>query len=51
MLYIKNIISQVVSLKITNIYYILEYNINLLLFVLFLDKGINIYFKNKNIIL
>jgi hypothetical protein len=51
MLRVKNIISQVVSLKITNIYYIPEYNINLLLLVLFLDKGISTYFKNKNIIL
>jgi hypothetical protein len=51
MLRIKNIIGQVVSLKITDIYYIPEYNINLLLLVLFLDKRINAYFKNKNIIL
>jgi hypothetical protein len=48
--HVKNITGQVVSLKITDICYIPEYNINLLLFVLFLDKGI-IYFKNKNIIL
>jgi hypothetical protein len=48
---VKNIAGQIVSLKITDIYYILEYNINLLLLVLFLDKGINTYFKNKNIIL
>jgi hypothetical protein len=51
MLYIKNITSQVISLKITDIYYIPEYNINLLLLVLLLDKGISTYFKNKNIIL
>jgi hypothetical protein len=51
MLRIKNITGQVVSLKITNIYYIPEYNINLLLLVLLLDKRISIYFKNKNIIL
>jgi hypothetical protein len=51
MLHIKNITGQVVSLKITNIYYIPEYNINLLLLVLFLDKRISTYFKNKNIIL
>jgi hypothetical protein len=51
MFYVKNITGQVISLKIINIYYILKYNINLLLFVLFLDKRISIYFKNKNIIL
>jgi hypothetical protein len=51
MLYIKNITSQVISLKITDIYYIPEYNINLLLLVLLLDKRISTYFKNKNIIL
>jgi hypothetical protein len=50
MLRIKDIAGQVVSLKITNIYYIPECNVNLLL-VLFLDKGISVYFKNKNIIL
>jgi hypothetical protein len=48
---VKNIISQVVFLKITNIYYIPEYNINLLSLALLLDKRISIYFKNKNIIL
>jgi hypothetical protein len=51
MFYIKNIVGQVISLKITNIYYIPEYNINLLLLVLLLDKRISTYFKNKNIIL
>jgi hypothetical protein len=51
MLHVKNIIGQVVSLKITNIYYIPEYNINLLLLALFLDKRISTYFKNKNIVL
>jgi hypothetical protein len=50
-LHVKNIIGQVVFLKIINIYYIPEYNINLLLLVLLLDKRINTYFKNKNIIL
>jgi hypothetical protein len=49
--HVKNIASQVVSLKITNIYYIPEYNINLLLLALLLDKRISAYFKNKNIIL
>jgi hypothetical protein len=49
--HIKNIIGQVVSLKITDIYYIPKCNVNLLLLVLFLDKKINTYFKNKNIIL
>jgi hypothetical protein len=51
MLHVKNIVGQVVSLKIIDIYYIPEYNINLLLLALFLDKGISAYFKNKNIIL
>jgi hypothetical protein len=51
MLRIKNIIGQVFSLKITDIYYIPKYNINLLSLALFLDKGINTYFKNKNIVL
>jgi hypothetical protein len=50
-LHVKNIAGQVVSLKITNIYYIPECNINLLLLALFLDKRISIYFKNKNIVL
>jgi hypothetical protein len=50
-LHVKNIAGQVVSLKIIDIYYIPEYNINLLLLALLLNKGINIYFKNKNIIL
>jgi hypothetical protein len=48
---VKNIAGQVISLKITDIYYIPKYNINLLLLVLFLDKRINTHFKNKNIIL
>jgi hypothetical protein len=48
---VKNIIGQIIFLKIIDIYYIPEYNINLLLLVLFLDKGISTYFKNKNIIL
>jgi hypothetical protein len=48
---VKNIAGQVVSLKIIDIYYIPEYNINLLLLALLLNKGISIYFKNKNIIL
>jgi hypothetical protein len=51
MLRVKNIIGQVVSLNITDVYYIPEYNVNLLLLALFLDKGISAYFKNKNIIL
>jgi hypothetical protein len=50
-LHIKNIAGQVISLKITNIYYIPECNVNLLLLALFLDKGISTYFKNKNIVL
>jgi hypothetical protein len=48
---VKNIAGQVVFLKIINIYYIPKYNINLLLLVLFLNKKINTYFKNKNIVL
>jgi hypothetical protein len=51
MLRVKNIVGQVVSLKITDVYYIPEYNVNLLLLALLLDKGISAYFKNKNIIL
>jgi hypothetical protein len=51
MLRVKNIIGQVVSLKITDVYYIPEYNVNLLLLALLLDKGISAYFKNKNIVL
>jgi hypothetical protein len=51
MLRVKNIAGQVVSLKIIDIYHIPEYNINLLSLALLLDKRINIYFKNKNIIL
>jgi hypothetical protein len=51
MLRVKNIIGQVVSLKITDVYYIPKYNINLLLLALFLNKRISAYFKNKNIVL
>jgi hypothetical protein len=50
-LHVKNITGQVVSLKIIDIYHIPKCNVNLLLLVLFLDKRISIYFKNKNIIL